>query len=179
MAEARVVLQNANLIDGAGPPQPNATVVIEGSRIAHAGGKVAARPGDRSVDLAGKTVMPGLVQGHFHSGFGPSPTLGAAPILGLEAPAPYMGMIAARNAAIAIQCGVTGVIGSSNGDNLDVCLREAMILGLVDGPRIAACGHEFMASGDMADGTNRSYFMGIHHPGLTRRLDGAEEVRKA
>ena len=123
--------------------------------------------------------MPGLVQGHFHSGFGPSPTFGAAPILGLEAPAAYMGMIAARNAQIALQCGVTGMIGSSNGDNLDVCLREAMILGLVEGPRIAACGHEFMASGDMADGTNRSWFMGIQHPGLTRRLDGAEEFRQA
>jgi hypothetical protein len=37
MPETRVVLQNANLIDGSGPPQPNATVVIEGNRIAHAG----------------------------------------------------------------------------------------------------------------------------------------------
>jgi imidazolonepropionase-like amidohydrolase len=180
MPETRVVLRNANLIDGSGPPQPNATVVIEGNRIAHADAAApAARPGDRAVDLAGKTVMPGLVQGHFHSGFGPSPTLGAAPILGLEAPAPYMGMVAARNAQIAIQCGVTGIIGSSNGDNLDVCLREAMILGLVEGPRIATCGHELMASGDMADGTNRSWFMGIQHPGLTRRLDGAEEFRSA
>src|SRR4030095_5318128 len=142
MAETtRVVLRNANLIDGSGPPQPNATVVIEGNRIAHAGGgAAAARPGARTVDLAGKTVMPGLVQGHFHSGFGPTPTLGAAPILGLEAPAPYMGMVAARNAQIALQCGVTGVIGSSNGDNLDVCLREAMILGIVEGPRGRARG---------------------------------------
>src|SRR5262247_685651 len=140
MAEQRVVLRNANLIDGLAPPRPGATLVIEGNRISHAGSDApSARPGDRAVDLAGKTVMPGLVQGHFHSGFGPSPTLGAAPILGLEAPAPYMGMIASRNAAIALQCGVTGVIGSSNGDNLDVCLREAMILGVVVGPRIAAC----------------------------------------
>src|SRR5262245_31347324 len=179
MAEPRVVLRNANLIDGLGPPQPNATVVIDGNRIAHAGAAAAGRPGDRTVDLAGKTVMPGLVQGHFHSGFVPTPTLGAAPILGLEAPAPDIGMCAARNAPVALGCGVTGVIGSSNGDNLDVCLREAMILVLVDGPRIATCGHEFMAPGDMADGTNRSYFMGIQHPGLTRRLNGADEFRQA
>jgi imidazolonepropionase-like amidohydrolase len=181
MAETtRVVLQNANLIDGSGAPRSRSTVVIEGNRITHASDSApAARPGDRTIDLAGKTVMPGLVQSHFHSGFGPTPTMGAAPILGLEAPAPYMGMIAARNAQTALQCGVTGVIGSSNGDNLDVCLREAMILGVVEGPRIAACGHEFMTSGDMADGTNRSWFMGIQHPGLTRRLDGAEEFRQA
>ena len=37
MAEARVVFQNANLIDGSGPPQPGASVVIEGKRIVHAG----------------------------------------------------------------------------------------------------------------------------------------------
>ena len=41
MAETRVVLQNANLIDGSGPPQPSATVVIEGNRIAHAGARCA------------------------------------------------------------------------------------------------------------------------------------------
>jgi imidazolonepropionase-like amidohydrolase len=123
--------------------------------------------------------MPGLVQSHFHAGFGPTPTLGAAPRLGLEAAPPYLGMIAAYNARTALQCGVTGTIGSSNGDNLDLCLREAMILGLVQGPRMLACGHEFMAPGDMADGTNRTWFMGIEHPGLTRPLSGAEEFRRA
>jgi imidazolonepropionase-like amidohydrolase len=180
MAEARVVFQNANLIDGVGSPRTGASVAIEGNRIVHVGaGTAPASAGTRVIDLAGKTLLPGLVQGHFHSGFGPTPTLGAAPLLGLEAPAPYLGMVAARNAHTALQCGVTGVIGSSNGDNLDVCLREAMILGLVEGPRIAACGHEFMASGDMADGTNRSWFMGIENPGLTRRLDGPIAFRQA
>ena len=176
MSGSRVVLQNANLIDGSGTTRTGASLAIDGNRIADAGDP---RNGDRTIDLGGKAVMPGLVQCHFHSGFGPAPTLGAAPILGLEAAPPYMGMIAAKNAHTALQCGVTGIIGSSCGDNLDVCLREAMILGLVEGPRIVACGHEFMASGDMADGTNRSWFMGIQHSGLTRRLNGAEEFRAA
>ncbi|MEM7409408.1 MAG: amidohydrolase family protein [Myxococcota bacterium] len=180
MADARVVLSNAQLIDGVGDPKSGAHLVIEGNTITAAGaGDAETRPDDRVVDLAGKTVMSGLVQGHFHSGFGPYPTLGAAPILGLEAAPPYMGMVAAKNAQIALQTGTTGIIGSSCGDNLDVCLREAMIMGLVQGPRIIACGHEFMASGDMADGMNRSWFMGIQHSGLTRRLDGAEEFRQA
>lgn len=177
MADSRVVFHNAHLIDGSGPPRPGVSLAIEGQRIAEVG-SVSERDGDRVVDLAGKTVMPGLVQGHFHAGFGPSPTLGVAPILGLEAPGPYLGMVAAKNAQIALQSGVTGTIGSSNGDNLDVCLREAMIYGLVEGPRMLACGHEFMAPGDMADGTNRSWFMGIDDPGLTRRVSGPDAFRE-
>ena len=50
MAETRVVFQNANLIDGSGPPQPSATVVIEGNRIAHAGGGPAPARAGRSRD---------------------------------------------------------------------------------------------------------------------------------
>ena len=78
MAEARVVLSNANWIDGVGEPKQGASLVLEGNTITHAGtGSVDARPEDRVVDLGGKTVMSGLVQGHFHSGFGPYPALGA------------------------------------------------------------------------------------------------------
>lgn len=181
MADARVVFQGANLIDGENPPQPGRTVVVDGNRIAEVGadGSIATRPEDRVVDLTGRSLVPGLVQGHFHAGFGPTPSMGQAPILGLEAPAPYLGMVAAKNAQVALQTGVTGTIGSSNGDNLDVCLREAMILGLVQGPRMLACGHELMVSGDYADGTNRSWFMGIENPGLTRRVDGPVAFRQA
>ena len=180
MTETRIVFQNAHLIDGRGAPRSGASLVVEGNRITHAGTEPAPHgEGDRVVDLGGKTVMPGLVQSHFHAGFGPAPALGPGPRLGLEAAPPYMGMIAAKNAQTALQCGVTGTIGSSNGDNLDLCLREAMIMGLVEGPRMVACGHEFMVPGDMADGTNRSWFMGVQHEGLTRPLSGAEAFRAA
>jgi len=179
MAEGRVVLQGANLIDGVNAPRSGATVVIDGNRIAQVSdAPVETGEGDRVADLAGKTVMPGMVQGHFHTGFGPTPSQAQAPILGLEAPAPFMGMIAAKNAQIALQCGVTGFIGSSNGDHLDLCLREAMILGLVEGPRMLACTREFMAPGDMADGTNRSWFMNIQSEGIIRRLSGPDEFRR-
>ena len=90
MASAPVVFTHAKLFDGEKASSARASVVIEGNRIAHAGSGARARA-RRAIARStsrGKTVMPGLVQGHFHSGFGPSPTLGAAPILGLEAPAP-------------------------------------------------------------------------------------------
>jgi imidazolonepropionase-like amidohydrolase len=178
MAE-RIILRDANLIDGQNPAVAGQTVVVEGNRITQVGAQAAPAQGDRVIELGGKTLMPGMVQSHFHAGFGAFGAGTSAPILGLEASPPYFGMLAAKNANTALQCGFTSIIGSSNGDYLDVALKEAIIAGLVEGPRSLACTREFMCSGDMADGKNRSWFMDIGHSGLTRVLDGAEAFRQA
>jgi len=177
---ARIVFTNANLLDGDNPAVAGANVVVDDKRISYAGTEpVETHAEDRVMDLSGKTLMPGMVQAHFHTGFGPTPSTQASPVLGLEAPMGYMGMIAAMNARIALDSGVTSIIGSSNPGFLDVQLKEAMMLGVVEGPRIIPCTHEFMASGDQADGTNRSWFMDIHNHGLTRPVNGVEEMRAA
>jgi len=179
MGESRTVLTNANLLDGNDAAKPGQTLVVEGNRIASVGeAPVQTGESDRVVDLAGRTVMPGMISCHFHTGFGPAPNQ-APPVLGLDAAPAYMGMIAAYNARIALQAGVTSIIGSSNGELLDVCLKEAMILGIAEGPRILPCTRELMASGDMADGTNRSWYMEPGRLGLVRRADGAEQLRQA
>lgn len=90
---------------------------------------------DAVYDLAGKTWMPGMVQCHFHTGFGPDAG-NASPYLGLNMPPAYLGMVAAKNAQIALDFGVTSIIGSANGDLLDVCLKEVILLGLTKGLRI-------------------------------------------
>src|SRR5947208_8129091 len=62
-------LAGATLIDGTGaPPLPNATVVVEGRSIAAVGpSPVVEIPADAVVyDLAGKTLMSGLIDGHVH-----------------------------------------------------------------------------------------------------------------
>ncbi len=180
MAEGRIVFSGANLLDGERPPRAGATVVVEGRRIAAVTqGPVAARPGDRRVELGGRTLMPGMVQGHFHAGFGAFGSGIAAPILGLEAPAAYLGMLAAKNARTALHCGFTGTIGSSNGHYLDVALKDAITNGVVEGPRMLAGSHELVTSGEQADGTNRSWFMELRNHGLIRRVDGPEAFRQA
>ena len=64
-----LVLEHARLIDGTGrPPIDDARIVVEGERIT-AVGATAAVPvpaGAERVDLSGRTILPGLVDAHFH-----------------------------------------------------------------------------------------------------------------
>jgi imidazolonepropionase-like amidohydrolase len=64
----RLVLTRANLLDGLRPAQPGSTIVVSGDRIESvtAGDDIAPGPEDRVVDLAGRTVMPGMWVCHFH-----------------------------------------------------------------------------------------------------------------
>ena len=62
-----IVFHNATLFDSAtGGLRPHAAVTVEGERIT--GVTFAAGPvkGARGVDLAGRTLMPGLIDGHVH-----------------------------------------------------------------------------------------------------------------
>ena len=66
----RLVLHDATVLDADGA-RPHTTVVVEDRRIALVRsaadaneGALGARPEDRVVDLAGRTVMPSMVSSH-------------------------------------------------------------------------------------------------------------------
>ena len=64
-----LVIQGGTLIDATGrAPMENAVIVIEGERIKAVGkrGEVAAPPNARVIDVKGKTILPGLIDGHCH-----------------------------------------------------------------------------------------------------------------
>lgn len=64
-----VALANARVIDGTGaPPRANQTLIIQDGNIAEVGdaGRVAVPQGATTIDLTGKTVIPGLVMLHEH-----------------------------------------------------------------------------------------------------------------
>src|SRR4051812_39099036 len=68
-AAQTIALTNVTLIDGTGSPaQTGITIVMEGGRIRDMGTSVQAPPGVDVVDLTGKFVTPGIINGHRHVG---------------------------------------------------------------------------------------------------------------
>jgi imidazolonepropionase-like amidohydrolase len=69
MTNGTLVVRGGTLIDGTGrPPVENAAVVIESGRFKAVGrdGQVSVPPGAEIVDVAGKTILPGFIDGHGH-----------------------------------------------------------------------------------------------------------------
>jgi len=70
-AEARAVkaFLGARVFDGSGrPPVDKAVLLVENGRVVALGAKVAVPPGAARIDLAGRFVIPGLVNAHGHVG---------------------------------------------------------------------------------------------------------------
>jgi imidazolonepropionase-like amidohydrolase len=66
---APLVIQGGTLIDATGrPPVADAVIVVEGDRIKAVGkrGEIAIPRGARVIDAKGKTILPGLIDGHCH-----------------------------------------------------------------------------------------------------------------
>src|SRR3984957_10567007 len=64
-----IVFRNARVLtlDARNRELASTDVRVEGSEIVAIGSNLAAAAGDRTIDAAGKLLMPGLINGHFHS----------------------------------------------------------------------------------------------------------------
>ena len=62
-----VAYTDATVWDGTGaPPEPNATIVVDGGRIVAVGADVDVPRGATTVSLEGRHVIPGLIESHGH-----------------------------------------------------------------------------------------------------------------
>jgi imidazolonepropionase-like amidohydrolase len=170
-----MLLRNARLIDGtARVPPERASVLIERDRIAEVwpGSVDASLPGD-ALDLEGRTLMPGLIDAHAHlsSDISRSPGFGPPPSLKGELPRPReLGyFVLAKTARVLLSAGITTVRDVGSYDDEAIALREAVRLGIIDGPRILSCGRIISAT---APG-------GAIFKTMYREADGPDDMRKA
>jgi imidazolonepropionase-like amidohydrolase len=121
-----VVIHADRMLDGKGKIIRNATVTIDGSKIAKIGGKAKA-----DYDLKGMTLMPGWIDTHVH----PTWHWGEDGrfFSGRETPEQKM-KYAAENAKATLLAGFTTV--QSLGDVVDGPLRDSIAKGEREGPRI-------------------------------------------
>lgn len=176
---ARILFRGARLLADGTPPRDGVTVVVESNRIAEVAPDeaIAARPLDRVIELDGRTLMAGMASCHFHSSWeGLSPI--SAPVTGLHAPPAYMTLTAAKNARIALEHGITSVIGSSVGYAIDASLKQAIEDGMLPGPRILAGSHELCSTGDLPTGAMVNWHMALGNRGVIRTGDGAGDFQR-
>jgi imidazolonepropionase-like amidohydrolase len=178
LASGVTVISNGQLVDGnGGPPVPDAMVVIRDGRIASAGSVRVAPPVEpdaRRLDARGGTIMPGLVEAHFHPTYFNVANLED---LDIKYPVEYVTLLAAANAKLALECGYTAARSGGSLFNVDVWLKKAIEKDICPGPRLAASGREICGGGGMMDWNPD--FRRIGMEGLVLLVNGPDEARAA
>jgi imidazolonepropionase-like amidohydrolase len=178
IASGTTIITNGQLVDGVGgAPVPNAAVVIHDGRITYAG--TAARapqaaPDAQRIDARGGTLMPGLVEAHFHATYF---NVEALEDLDIKYPVEYVTLLAANNARLALECGYTAARSGGSLFNIDVWLKKAIENDIAPGPRLSASGREICGVGGLMDWNPD--FRKIGMEGLVLLINGPDEARAA
>jgi len=157
---------------GTGTATEHQTITFKGDTVAAIGDAVGEAP-EGAHDLAGATVLPGLIDAHVHvasdtsrsPGFGPPPAQHGEP----PRPAGLAQYILAATADRILRSGFTTVRDVGAYDDEVLALRAAIDAELVPGPRVYTCGRIISATAPGGE---------IFHS-MYREADGPWEMRKA
>lgn len=171
-----VAVTAARMIDPvAGKVVTSPVIVITDGRVTAAGSGIAIPAGARRIDLAGMTILPGLIDMHVH--------LTGDAALGWTADLshvrPYFTALGVRNAARTLDAGFTTVRNVGAADYADVGLKQAVDEGLVPGPRIVPAGYAIGATGGHCDDNRFPPGMVVDRSGVASGPQGfREKVRE-
>jgi len=178
LANGTTVIRNGTMVDGAGnAPVADAVVIIVAGKIAYAGPASGAPriAGEfQTIDARSGTILPGLVEAHFHPTYA---NVAALEDLDIKYPVEYVTLLAAVNARLALECGYTAARSGGSLFNIDVWLKKAIEEDLIPGPRLAASGREICGVGGLMDWNPEYRKIGME--GLVLLINGAEEARAA
>jgi imidazolonepropionase-like amidohydrolase len=167
----RVLFTGGKVLDGTGADVTGADVVVQDGRIVDIG---PGLDGDESIDVSGRTILPGLFDCHTHVVVSSIDTMRL-----LQTPFSYRFFQAAHNLEATIRIGITTV---RDAGGADLGVKQAVDDGLVAGPRMHISLSMLSQTGGHGDGwmpyggTVRALL--THHPGVPETIvDGTDEMR--
>ena len=126
------------------------------------------------IDALGGSILPGLVEAHFHATYFNVERLED---LDIKYPVEYVALLASVNCKLALDCGYTSARSGGCLFNCDVWLKTAIENDLIPGPRLATSGREICSAGGLMDWNPE--FRKIGMDGLVFCINGVEDARKA
>jgi imidazolonepropionase-like amidohydrolase len=172
-----LLFENARVLDAAaGVLRDACSVLVDGDRIVELGGGALRAAGARRIDLAGRTLMPGLIDAHVHCAI---TTLNLAAMM--TKPTTLVAHEAGRVLSGMLRRGFTTV---RDAGGADYGLAQAVERGLVEGPRIFYSGRVLSQTGGHGDFTPREdaprlCACQVHSSAFSHVADGVPAVRKA
>lgn len=174
-APGRTLLRAGHVIDvHTGKESAGQTVIVEGDKISGVASTAStpARAGDREVDLAGFTLLPGLIDVHTHltmaTNFDPyfelSMTPGKEAILGVE------------NAKTTLEAGFTTVRNVGANGWTDVALRDEINAGHIPGPHMQVSGPALGITGGHMDENLLPFQYHVQGEGVADGVAGVQHM---
>jgi imidazolonepropionase-like amidohydrolase len=161
----KILFENCRIIDGKGGLIPQGFVVIEGNRIntvSPAKGKPQPKA-DQTIDLQGRSLLPGIIDSHVHLSLDGGPDSMAAYFRDGDFITAFKTQ---KHAYQTLLAGITTVRDLGSPKDITIHLRNAVNAGIVPGPRIFSCGKSIAMTGG-------------HGWPMSREADGEADMRKA
>ncbi|MGU3391159.1 amidohydrolase family protein [Sphingomonas sp. M1A8_2b] len=146
---ASLLLKPAGVFDAVdGKVHVGWQVLVTGDRIAAVGPALSVPAGTRTIDLAGDTLMPGMIEGHGHLFLHPYDEASWDDQV-LHEPLALRTARAVANAKATLLAGFTSErdLGTEGAGYADVGLKAAIDQGIVAGPRLSVATRAIVALG--------------------------------
>jgi len=174
-----IALTNATVVPCTGElPLEQATVLVEGDRIAWVGASAdAPESGAEQVDCTGKTILPGLCDAHAHLVYD---DVQDAYTIELSKPVEQAAIDGALHAAKLLRLGFTSIRDVGTRGNIAVVVRDEVARGRLPGPRIKASKQIISVWGGLGDFHPTHIFRREQYAtALTEIVTGPWEARNA
>lgn len=150
-----MLILDCNIIDGGGVTSGyRSSILLHNNNIHSIGlaeklrGLIPRGEDSATIDAAGRTVMPGLIDAHCHMTYGES---NAEEEIDLYTSVESRTLIAAKNCQKVLRAGVTSISEPGGSFFIGCALRDAIRGGMFEGPRIVSASRYLTTSNGLTD----------------------------